>query len=222
MGTTPTLALPYPDLSDPADVPADLKALAERLDVAVPAAAVPPPLVTALPGGAVDGQEIYYLADATNGVIWHLRYRLGSGSPYKWEFLGGPPLIARSIGRATQTFALKQLTYAAPPSPVSLTLPALAGDYDVTLESVVGQAGDYINGCLISYTVGAVVATTELDKWAVACSFGNTTSSLAKTYRQLAVAASAVLAERARCNTAGSPGMNLGDTVIIARPVRVG
>ena len=32
MPDTPNLALPYPDLQAPADVPADIKALAERLD----------------------------------------------------------------------------------------------------------------------------------------------------------------------------------------------
>src|SRR4030095_11342304 len=47
------------------------------------------PLVSALPGSPFDGQEIYYLADATNSVIWHLRYRAGSSSAYKWEFIGG-------------------------------------------------------------------------------------------------------------------------------------
>jgi hypothetical protein len=33
------------------------------------------PYVTALPPGPVNGQEVFYAADATNGVIWHLRYR---------------------------------------------------------------------------------------------------------------------------------------------------
>jgi hypothetical protein len=36
-----------------------------------------------------DGDEVYYAADATNGVIWHLRYRAASSSSYKWEFVGG-------------------------------------------------------------------------------------------------------------------------------------
>lgn len=52
------------------------------------------PLVSALPGAPVDGQEVYYLADATNGVIWHLRYNAASASAYKWEFVGGSPLRA--------------------------------------------------------------------------------------------------------------------------------
>ena len=32
MGSTPNLALPYPELSDNADVPQDIRALADKLD----------------------------------------------------------------------------------------------------------------------------------------------------------------------------------------------
>jgi len=53
-----------------------------------------PALVSTLPASPVDGQEIHYLADATNGVIWHLRYRVAATGSYKWEFVGGPPLTA--------------------------------------------------------------------------------------------------------------------------------
>lgn len=51
-----------------------------------------PTYETALPSSPVDGQEIYYAASATNGVIWHLRYRSGSSSSYKWECVGGGAL----------------------------------------------------------------------------------------------------------------------------------
>lgn len=84
--STPKLALPYPVAADPADVPADLLALATRLDT------LEPWYATSLPGSPVDGQEVYYAADATNGVIWHLRYRAAQAAPYRWEFVGGPPL----------------------------------------------------------------------------------------------------------------------------------
>ena len=66
-----------------------------------------PTYETALPGSPVDGQEVYYAADATNGVIWHLRYRSGGGT-YKWEFVGGSPLYkadndVRSVTSGTFT-----------------------------------------------------------------------------------------------------------------------
>jgi hypothetical protein len=54
----------------------------------------PTATVTSLPGSPVDGQVIDYLADATNGVVWRLRYRTASASTYKWEYVGGAGLYA--------------------------------------------------------------------------------------------------------------------------------
>lgn len=47
MGTTPTLALPYPELSDTADIPRDLKALADALDAQ---SLAPPGVIQMWPG----------------------------------------------------------------------------------------------------------------------------------------------------------------------------
>lgn len=44
-----------------------------------------------LPSSPVAGDEYYYVADSTNGVVWHLRYKNGTN---KWEFVGGAPLAA--------------------------------------------------------------------------------------------------------------------------------
>lgn len=52
-------------------------------------------VVTALPTDPVDGQEIYYLANNAQGNIWHLKYRSASASNFKWEFVGGTPIVAR-------------------------------------------------------------------------------------------------------------------------------
>ena len=57
MPTTPIYALPYPAASAPADVPADLSALALRAE-----ATLAPARVTSLPGSPFDGQEVYYVA----------------------------------------------------------------------------------------------------------------------------------------------------------------
>lgn len=61
-----------------------------------------PQYVTSLPSSPYDGQEVHYAADATNGVIWRLRYRSGSSSSFKWEYVGGSPLRA-SISAAVNT-----------------------------------------------------------------------------------------------------------------------
>lgn len=50
--------------------------------------------VTALPQSPSDGQECYYIADSTNGVIWHLKYNAAGAGSYKWWYVGGPPLFA--------------------------------------------------------------------------------------------------------------------------------
>jgi hypothetical protein len=57
--------------------------------------ALGPTYTSALPSSPIEGQEIYYAANAASSVIWHLRYRFaarsGSGA---WEYLGGQPLRA--------------------------------------------------------------------------------------------------------------------------------
>src|SRR4051812_46438194 len=52
------------------------------------------PVLTALPASPVDGQEIYFQADAgPPAVVWHLRRRAS-----KWEYVGGPPIVYRQEG----------------------------------------------------------------------------------------------------------------------------
>jgi hypothetical protein len=96
------------------------------------------PLVTSLPSDAIDGQEVRYLADNTNGIIWNFRYRAGSSSANKWEFIGGAP-ISTQHDNGTQ-----------------YTLTHAAGSYSDVLTKAVPLAGDYlINGaCLLTTTSG--------------------------------------------------------------------
>lgn len=111
--------------------------------------------VTALPSNPEDAQEIYYVADATNGVVWHLLYRAASSSSYKWECVGGPPLYNEVVtGESTTSTTYAALATAGP----SITLP-LAGDYDVEI----GFRG-YNNGAgainnYMSYDIGGTGAS---------------------------------------------------------------
>ncbi len=82
------------------------------------------------PLNPVDGQEVYYIADATNGVVWRFRYRAASGSSYKWEFVGGSPLATNDNGTegSTTNFALTE-----PDTACRITLPsAFGGDFLVS------------------------------------------------------------------------------------------
>lgn len=91
-----------------------------------------PTFVTSLPASPADGQEVYFLADATYGVVWHLRYRAGSSSAYKWEFVGGPPIFTPTFGGANNTSGAIYQDVG-----VNLALP-LAGDY---LAQLIGRIG---------------------------------------------------------------------------------
>lgn len=48
---------------------------------------------TNLPASPFDGQEYSLVVDATNGVVWRFKYNAGSGSSFKWEFVGGSPMV---------------------------------------------------------------------------------------------------------------------------------
>ena len=117
-----------------------------------------PTYQTALPSSPVDGQEIYYAADAANGVIWHLRYRSGSSSSYKWEYIGGASLTTRSqaqsAGDSPQTNTWTNLNDA-----IEITVP-LAGDYFVNGKCSFFRASDGLNtmelGISRDSTAGAI------------------------------------------------------------------
>ena len=86
---------------------------------------------TTLPASPTDGQEYDYIADATNGIIWRLRYRSASASTHKWELIGGAFLSAFLNETQAVTIAVANGYQFVTKSP-SLTIP-VAGDYTVAL-----------------------------------------------------------------------------------------
>jgi hypothetical protein len=97
---------------------------------AVPTQVGSVPYVAALPLAPYDGQEVMYQAAGdmeVNGVAWHLKFRAGSASIYKWEFVGGSPLTNGDDALVvTGNVAASPLGSGGP----QLTVP-LAGDYMV-------------------------------------------------------------------------------------------
>lgn len=89
-----------------------------------------PKLVSALPGSPTDGQEVYFQNTnmGENGEMWHLRYRSGSGSTHKWEFVGGSHILRVNTGGTARETAGSNVAFINPDCPV-ITVP-LAGDYD--------------------------------------------------------------------------------------------
>jgi hypothetical protein len=88
-----------------------------------------PSKVTTLPANPVDGQEVYYVADAANGVLWRLCYNAASASVSKWEFVGGPELVAGTDGGGGNTTLGAAYTETLLTNP-GIVLP-LRGDYDL-------------------------------------------------------------------------------------------
>lgn len=121
-------------------------------------------VVTSLPASPQDGQECLLLADAANGVVWHLKYRAASSSAYKWEFIGGNSLrseVATEELRIGATYG--DLATVGP----QITLP-LAGDYIVS-----GGAHAWISGTGASQVFAAVKLGTAAtaDTEALAASY---------------------------------------------------
>lgn len=174
------------------------------------------PVVTALPGSPVDGQEIYYAADAANGVLWRLRYNAGSASAYKWEFLGGPPLSASiTTSETAPVGAFGNMATVGP----TVSVPAgIGGDYDV----VVGCR--MIAGGATGHMSYSIAGGTALDSTActVAGPAGTMTVTTSKSTRNTGLAAVATSFVAKYRNSSGANPVNIENRFIEVRPVRVG
>jgi hypothetical protein len=180
-------------------------------------------LVEALPtSSSLVGDTCTFIASKASGVFWLLIYD-GEGE-YPWKKIGGPPLVARSD---TDRF-ISSLTYVSlPTDPLSITLPAVKGDWDITAEAQEGiaKAEAGFRESRYSYSVGAIPPS---DTWAAlvfmeANGTGDSmkiiTSPVKKT-RHFDVPASAVIEEKAR--NGGGYESQFGKRRLWADPVRLG
>lgn len=171
-----------------------------------------PSYVTSLPGSPVDGQEVYYAADATNGVIWHLRYRSGASGSYKWEFVGGSALTATVLTAETRTnAAYGDLTTVGP----SITNP-LAGDYEISHGITASSSSESF--ILASLNIGGTISDNE--SVAVSGSSGATLySSPARTVIKTGIAASTTIKQQ---YVSGAHTGTFLRRWLTVRPIRVG
>lgn len=171
------------------------------------------PYVTALPSSPYDGQEVYYGADPTNGVIWHLRYRAAASGSFKWEFVGGSDLDA--IVDTSQTTASTTFVDLATVGP-SITLP-LGGDYDFSYgdEGSMGSTSAFkVIALLIA---GSEVTADELVVLGAGPLNGLTETS--RIRRKTALSSGNVV--KLQYRVTGSTG-TFRNRWLRARPVRVG
>jgi hypothetical protein len=212
MGATPKLLLPYPEATDPADVPLDMKELADRIELVTGATPV-----SALPGSPADGQTIAFLADAANGVVWQLRYRAAATGAFKWEFIGGAALLSDLFpGSDPGTVSITYTDLDTPASPgPALTLP-LAGDYKITNGQQAYNTG--AGAAIMSYAIGATAAQ-DADSVYAGQTAGSTFSTAQRTRVKTGLAAGTVLTAKYKCS--GSRA-NWRARSLEAVPVRVG
>lgn len=161
--------------------------------------------------GTVPGDEVYLIADAATGVLWHLVYE-STETTYKWRYIGGPPLVVTLLTAEGTSSA----TYVDLTTPGPTVVAPRAGDYDVAVGSM-GASSSANDTYHQSYTVGAVASS---DVWAhrSPCSSFGFGSAAEKTWRQAAVAASASIKAQYKCNTGA---VTFSNRVIRLTPVRI-
>ena len=112
------------------------------------------PLVTALPGSPVDGQECILVDSLTAPTFsWHFRYVAAKASN-KWIFLGGSPIVNEVVTEEwTTSTTYVDLTTVGP----AVVLP-VAGDYEVGIGAHIWN----VNGTMtewMSFAIGATAAS---------------------------------------------------------------
>ena len=170
-------------------------------------------VVTTLPSSPVDGQRCLFLADATDGVVWDLRYRAASASPYKWELVGGSNLHEQ-VDAFESTFSASavDLLTVGP----SLTLPR-AGEYDFTMSAVQGNGSSGTGGSVWLAINGAVGNADAMDRKSATAN-SQEAVTLTRPVRKVIATPGAVV--KLQYSTASGQA-NFGQRVLQARPVRV-
>jgi hypothetical protein len=178
-------------------------------------AGIPTVVTGALPGSPADGQEIYYLADAANGVVWHLRYRSASGSSSKWEGVGTvSPLSAETAGAvSTSSASFVDIDGTTP----SITVP-LAGDYMIQIGARISN-NTIDGGGLMTPKIGAA-ASSDGDAVVSYSSTVNAEHHASRLLRRNGLAASAVV--KLQYRLAGPGAASFARRTLQVWPVRVG
>ena len=178
-----------------------------------------PTFVSALPGSPVDGQEVYYQSAtmATDGVVWHLRYRAGSSSAYKWELVGGAALYSAVDTAETQAATTYGNLATVGPQ---ITLP-LAGDYELEYGCLLNAAAASATtaaDAAMSIAIGAAAAVDA--DWLYGYSASGTQyANHARKRRKTGLAAATAIVTKYKKFTGATP--SFADRWLSAIPVRV-
>jgi hypothetical protein len=169
---------------------------------------------TALPSSPGDGESFYYIADSTNGVVWHLRYRAAATGSYKWEFVGGGVMYSRDANARTTSSSTYQTT-GSPTSPL-VTLP-LGGDYEMTFGAQrIASNSASANSMFLGLHVNNVVVAESNAQFAT----NGASAPSSYTYRHNG--ASATQGADVRYKSASSLSTTVENMFLVVRPIRVG
>jgi hypothetical protein len=186
--------------------------------VLIPATPGIVPVVTALPTSPVHGQEIEFIADATNGVRWRLRYNAYSASAYKWEMVGGSDLLGEVV--ADQGFSSTTYVDLGTVGP-DITVP-LAGDYDLTVGATFYSGAANVNG-LMSFTgTGLDNNVTPMDVRSTSFCPPGAFVGDSKNNRQRLRGLTAGALLRAKYRLGAATASDFRNRYLNLRPVRVG
>lgn len=145
--------------------------------------------------GIEDGDEVYLEVDATNGIIWHLRY-VNAEPTYKWRFLGGPPMFSEvTTNEATSSTTYAALTTAGP----SIALPR-GGDFNVRIQAALASGNQQV---AMSYDIGATGAV-DADQVLALSTSTTLFISVARERLKAAIAAATTLTSKYKTVTAGT------------------
>lgn len=183
-------------------------------------------IATALPDSPVEGEDVYYLADAAAGVCWHLKYWPDPGSAYDWLFVGGASLSSeKDAALVFGSSASWQDSVVG--ERVSVTLP-LAGDYEVRWgANMYNSTASGIAGVGITTIVGGVTTdptgNANIDNPKVATQrSGDGSTDWGSRSRERKFAAVAAATELRMRYFADNPSASIGGRWMAVVPVRVG
>jgi len=170
---------------------------------------------TALPTSPTDGESFYYIASATDGIVWHLRYRSAATGSFKWEYVGGPALSDEITGeQTTSSTTYTDLATAGPA--ISLPLP---GDYLVTIAGRINNTSAN-QSAQMSYAIGATTASDDDDINVL--SSGATTGFIAYNFRERRKNSLSAVTLTMKYRSSGGGLCGFTDRFIRALPIRVG
>lgn len=140
----------------------------------VPALPVPPPPPPAPSAPAIlttgsiasnvpspyEGQQVEYLADSVNGVVWRFRYRsINNTSSYNWEFIGGDDWFGITENNLVITYPNSAYTNIIISGAPTFTLP-LDGDYNLLASGTAVQRTTVASDVRLGAGTGGTISTS--------------------------------------------------------------